>query len=115
LKRGARFVLGFAAVGAAVAVLSSIAASSFEKNLPVPADIVSEKLMLTVFPAAFGGMDTVNFSYWSPVFFELVGINAVLYALLGFITWLGVTRHKAFFILEALIILELWRRIIFLQ
>jgi hypothetical protein len=115
LKGIARFVGGFAAVGAAVAVLVNIAASLSEKNLSFPSDTIGTKIALMLFPPWIGGMAIEGTSYWDPVFFELAALNAALYAFLGFMTWLGIKKHRAFLFIEALLVLELWRRIIFLQ
>ena len=71
--------------------------------------MIALKITLMFFPTVVGMMDIDN--QWGVDAFALIGMNAVLYAFLGYLIKLGIYKHKFFLIVMFLLVVELWRRV----
>jgi hypothetical protein len=103
MKTLVRFMTIFAAIGIVVALVINAFWSIYERTLPSGDYLPLFKATLVLFPASIGTMAISGTSYWSAGTFGLIGLNAIIYAVVGLLTWLGLRRNKSFFVLEFLL------------
>jgi hypothetical protein len=109
-----RFTAAFASVGVLMAVCVNALWSLFEHSiyaghyyLPI------FKATLLLFPPSIGTMAISGASYWSSDHFALIGANGILYAIVGILVWLGLKRHRVFFVpVIAILVALIWAVVI---
>jgi hypothetical protein len=102
------FIISFSATGLVVAFVANLFWTSFGNQLPQSSDTILFKTTLMFFPAYLGTMDIGRSNNWSIVIFGFMIYNVAMYSILGGLTWLGVFKHKAFLLIEAIFLSALW-------
>ena len=108
MKTFRSFIISFSAAGLIVALIVNLLWSSFGDHIPRSLDTILLKTTLMFFPAYIGAMSLGKSNYWSLVVFGFMFYNIVLYAIFGCLTWLGIVKHKVYFLIEAVIVTALW-------
>ena len=104
-----RFMLAYAGLGLLIPFMFRVIWYFIDQRANLKAGIIVEKLMLMLWPTSLMTLPASDEpGFETKLFLISLAANVVLYALVGFLIWLGLRKHVGFFVIPVLLLPAMW-------
>ncbi len=104
-----KFITTYAGLGLLIPFVFRVTWYFIDQSTSLKAGIIVEKIMLMLWPTslmALPASDEPGFE--TKLFLISLAANVVLYALMGFLIWLGLRKNVGFFVIPVLLLPMMW-------